>query len=141
MLCHRSGCPRPSDSRSISGRLIVGQQGTCALAETFRQSALLRLPRSGFILGSPRRVSGKRSFLEFGWRLSGILLRPKSSNAGLRRLSAMRKARIWRAFLIRKENSMKTGMLGWAGGFEPRYCDFEIGCSCLAETSYRTPFR
>jgi len=39
------------------------------------------------------------SFLEFDWRLSGIL-GPKSANVSLQRLLAMRKARIWRAFLI-----------------------------------------
>jgi hypothetical protein len=53
------------------------------------------------------------SFLGFGQRLLGILC-PKSSNVGLQRLLAMRKARIWRAFLIeeRKFSKNKTGWLG-----------------------------
>jgi hypothetical protein len=53
------------------------------------------------------------SFLGFGWRLLGIL-GPKSSNVGLQRLLAMRKARIWRAFLIeeRKFSKNKTAWLG-----------------------------
>jgi hypothetical protein len=51
------------------------------------------------------------SFLGFGWRLSGIL-RPKSSIIGLQRLLAMRKARIWRAFLI-KERKFSENRNGW----------------------------
>jgi hypothetical protein len=46
------------------------------------------------------------SFLGFGWRLLGIL-GPKSSNVGLQRLLAMRKARIWRAFLIEERKFSK----------------------------------
>jgi hypothetical protein len=51
------------------------------------------------------------SFLGFGWRLSGII-DPKSSNTGLWRLSAMRKARIWRAFLI-KERKFSENKNAW----------------------------
>jgi hypothetical protein len=47
------------------------------------------------------------SFLGFGWRLLGIL-GPKSSNVGLQRLLAMRKARIGGPFSSRKENSLKN---------------------------------
>jgi hypothetical protein len=53
------------------------------------------------------------SFLEFDRRLSGML-GPKSVNVSLQRLLAMRKARIWRAFLIeeRKFSKNKTAWLG-----------------------------
>jgi hypothetical protein len=51
------------------------------------------------------------SFIEFGWRLLGIL-GPKSSNMGLQRLSPMKKARIWRAFLIKKRKFAENGN-GW----------------------------
>jgi hypothetical protein len=53
------------------------------------------------------------SFLEFDWRLSGILC-PKSANVSLQRLLAMRKARISRAFLImeRKFSENKNAWLG-----------------------------
>ena len=46
---------------------------------------------------------------------------PKSSNIGLQRLLAMRKARVWRAFLIqrRKFPETRTAWLG-AGGYELR---------------------
>jgi hypothetical protein len=47
------------------------------------------------------------SFLGFGWRLLGIL-GPKSSNFSLQRLLAMRKARIWRAFLIEERKFSKN---------------------------------
>jgi hypothetical protein len=52
------------------------------------------------------------SFLEFDRRLSGML-GPKSVNVSLQRLLAMRKARIWRAFLIeeRKFSKNKTAWL------------------------------
>jgi hypothetical protein len=51
------------------------------------------------------------SFLGFGWRLLGIL-GPKF-DVGLWRLLAMRKARIWQAFLIeeRKFSENKTAWL------------------------------
>src|SRR5216684_736103 len=53
------------------------------------------------------------SFPGFAWRLLGIL-GPKSSNVGLQRLLAIRKARIWRAFLIeeRKFSKNKNAWLG-----------------------------
>jgi hypothetical protein len=40
---------------------------------------------------------------------------PKSSNIGLRRLSAIRKARVWRAFLIqrRKFSETRNAWLTW----------------------------
>jgi hypothetical protein len=41
------------------------------------------------------------SFLGFGWRLSGVL-GAKRLNTSLWRLSAMKKARIWRAFLVKQ---------------------------------------
>jgi hypothetical protein len=41
------------------------------------------------------------SFPGIGWRLSGIFAR-KGANARLQRLSIMRKARILRAFLVKK---------------------------------------
>jgi hypothetical protein len=47
------------------------------------------------------------SFPGFGWRLSGIFAR-KSANAGLQRLSRIRKARIWRAFLVKKRKFSKS---------------------------------
>src|ERR1700676_1301793 len=53
------------------------------------------------------------SFLEFGWRLLGMF-GPKSSNIGLPRLLAMRKARIWRAFLIRRRKFSETHT-AWLG--------------------------
>jgi hypothetical protein len=53
------------------------------------------------------------SFLEFGWRLLGMFS-PKSSNISLQRLSAMRKARIWRAFLI-KERKFSENKNAWLG--------------------------
>jgi hypothetical protein len=56
------------------------------------------------------------SFPGFGWRLSGIFGR-KSANAGLQRLSTIRKARIWRAFLVKKRkfSQNRTGWLGREG--------------------------
>jgi hypothetical protein len=51
------------------------------------------------------------SFPRFGWRLSGIFW-PKSANAGLRRLSRIRKARIWWAFLVKKRKFSKNRN-GW----------------------------
>jgi hypothetical protein len=52
------------------------------------------------------------SFPGFGWRLLGIL-GPKSSNFDLQRSLAMRKAPIWRSFLIeeRKFSKNKTAWL------------------------------
>jgi hypothetical protein len=47
------------------------------------------------------------SFLGFGWRLLGIL-GPRSSNIGLQRLLAMRKARVLRAFLIQRRKFSET---------------------------------
>jgi len=47
------------------------------------------------------------SFSEFGWRLFGIF-GPEGSNISLWRLSAMIRARIWRAFLIEKRKFSKT---------------------------------
>jgi len=47
------------------------------------------------------------SFLGFGWRLLGMF-GPKSSNIGLQRLLAIRKARIWRAFLIERKKFSQT---------------------------------
>jgi hypothetical protein len=47
------------------------------------------------------------SFLGFGWRLLGIL-GPKSSNIGPQRLLAMRKARVYRAFLIQRRKFSET---------------------------------
>jgi hypothetical protein len=54
------------------------------------------------------------SFLGFGWRLLGMF-GPKSSNIGLQRLLAIRKARIWRAFLIerRKFSQTRSAWLTW----------------------------
>jgi hypothetical protein len=54
------------------------------------------------------------SFPGFGRRLLGVL-DPKSSNMGLQRLFAMRKARIWRAFFIqrRKFSETRTAWLTW----------------------------
>src|ERR1700704_3419496 len=71
------------------------------------RKALLHPARSGFILLSPRGVSRKR---EFSWiRLETFgSVRPKSSNIGLQRLLAMRKARIWRAFLIQRKKFSET---------------------------------
>jgi hypothetical protein len=51
------------------------------------------------------------SFLGFGWRLLGMLGQ-KSSNIGLQRLLAMRKARIWRAFLVQRRKFSETRN-GW----------------------------
>src|SRR6201998_4051911 len=47
------------------------------------------------------------SFLGFGWRLL-VILGPKSSNVGLQRLLAMRKARHWRAFLLLKKEILRN---------------------------------
>jgi hypothetical protein len=55
----------------------------------------------------------KRSFLGFGWRLLGIL-GPNSSSVGLQRLLAMRKAPIWRAFLI-EESIFSENETAWLG--------------------------
>jgi hypothetical protein len=54
------------------------------------------------------------SFLGFGWRLLGIL-GPRSSNIGLQRLLAMRKAHVLRAFLIqrRKFSETRNAWLTW----------------------------
>ena len=56
------------------------------------------------------------TFPGFGWRLSGIYGR-KSANTGLQRLSRIRKARIWQAFLGRKRKFSKnrTAWLGREG--------------------------
>jgi hypothetical protein len=51
------------------------------------------------------------SFVEFDWRLSGIL-GPKTSNVRLQRLLAMRKARVSRAFLI-KERKFSENKNAW----------------------------
>jgi hypothetical protein len=61
--------------------------------------------------GLQRESPENGSFLGLAWRLSGIL-GPKSSNTGLWRLSAMRKARIWRAFLI-KERKFSENKNAW----------------------------
>jgi hypothetical protein len=53
------------------------------------------------------------SFPGFGWRLLGMF-GPKSSNIGLQRLLAMRKARVWRAFLIQRRKFSETRN-GWLG--------------------------
>jgi hypothetical protein len=77
----------------------------------------MRAPKNRLGRRSVNQLQGKSpengSFLGFGWRLLGIL-GPKSSNVGLQRLLAMRKARIWRAFLIeeRKFSKNKTAWLG-----------------------------
>jgi hypothetical protein len=57
--------------------------------------------------GLQRESPENGSFPEFGWRLLGIL-DPKSSNICLQRLLAMRKARIWRAFLIQRRKFSET---------------------------------
>jgi hypothetical protein len=57
--------------------------------------------------GSPENGNTHR----FGWRLLGIL-RPKSSIIGLQRQLAMRKARIWRGFLI-KERKFPENRNAW----------------------------
>jgi hypothetical protein len=67
---------------------------------------------------------GNGSFLGFGWRLLGIL-DPKSSNAGLWRPFAMRKARIWRAFLI-KERKFSENRNAWLGREESNLRMVEI---------------
>jgi hypothetical protein len=78
----------------------------------------MRAPKNRLGRRSVNRLQGKSSengsFLGFGWRLLGIL-GPKSSNVGLQRLLAIRKARIWRAFLIeeRKFSKNKTAWLTW----------------------------
>jgi hypothetical protein len=51
------------------------------------------------------------SFPGFGWRLSGIFGR-KGANAGLQRLSTIRKARIWRAFFVKKRK-FSQNRNGW----------------------------
>jgi hypothetical protein len=51
--------------------------------------------------GLQRESPENGSFLGFGWRLSAIF-DAESANMGLRRLFAMRKARVWPAFLIKK---------------------------------------
>jgi hypothetical protein len=53
------------------------------------------------------------SFLGFGQRLLGILGQ-KSSNIGLQRLTAMRKAQVWRAFLIQRKKFSET-RTAWLG--------------------------
>jgi hypothetical protein len=53
------------------------------------------------------------SFPGFGWRLLGILGQ-KSSNIGLQRLMAMRKAHVWRAFLIQRKKFSET-RTAWLG--------------------------
>jgi hypothetical protein len=63
------------------------------------------------------------SFPGFGWRLSGIYSR-KSANTGLQRLSRIRKARIWRAFLVRKRKFSKNRN-GWLGREESNFCMVE----------------
>jgi hypothetical protein len=76
----------------------------------------MRAPKNRLGRRSVNQLQGKSpengSFLGFGWRLLGIL-GPKSSNVGLQRLLAIRKARIWRAFLIeeRKFSKNKTAWL------------------------------
>jgi hypothetical protein len=50
------------------------------------------------------------SFLGYGWRLLGIF-GPKSSNAGLQRLLAMKKPALGGPFSSRKENSQKQHCL------------------------------
>jgi hypothetical protein len=69
------------------------------------------LPRSAFILRLQGESPENGSFLQFDWRLSGIL-GPKSANVSLQRLLAMRKARISRAFLI-KERKFSENKNAW----------------------------
>jgi hypothetical protein len=67
----------------------------------------------GLFFGLQGESPENGSFPGFGWRLSGIFGR-KSANAGLQRLSTIRKARIWRAFLVKKRKFSKNRN-GWLG--------------------------
>jgi hypothetical protein len=67
----------------------------------------------GLFFGLQGQSPKNRSFLGFGRRLLGIL-GPKSSIIGLQRLMAMRKARIWRAFLT-KERKFSENKNAWLG--------------------------
>jgi hypothetical protein len=69
-----------------------------------------------------------RDFLEFSAE--------KISNIGRQRLLAIRKARIWQAFLIekRKFSKNKNAWAG-AGGFEPPHGRIKIPCRLFNEST------
>jgi hypothetical protein len=75
------------------------------------ENALPSLASSGLFFGLQGKSPESGSFLEFGWRLLGMF-GPKSSNIGLQRLLAMRKARIWRPFSSEEGNSLKRTLPG-----------------------------
>jgi hypothetical protein len=82
--------------------MSIALKGKVAICRWRTDEKLLSpLPRSGLFYGLQDKSPENGSFLGFGRRLSGIFGR-KSADAGLRRLSTIRKARIWRAFLVKK---------------------------------------
>jgi hypothetical protein len=105
------------------------------------QGALPHPPRIRFFFRLQSESPENGNFPGFGWRLLGMF-GPKSSNIGLQRLLAMRKARVWQAFLIQRRKFSKT----WNGErirthafpIEPGPCGSFIEFGNMAGSSWIT---
>ena len=99
-------------------------------------AALRRQSRSNWSLP---KISAKREFSRKRPETFGNFA-PEITRCAVWRLSRTRESRDFRACEAQVAKCRQTQeWMGGAEGIEPRYGDFEIGCSCLFERSCRTP--
>jgi len=100
-------------------------------------AALRRQSRSNWSLP---KISAKREFSRKRPETFGNFA-PEITRCAVWRLSRTRESRDFRACEAQVAKCRQTQeWMGGAEGIEPRYGDFEIGCSCLSKRSCRTPF-
>jgi hypothetical protein len=99
-----------STTTRIASWLVRSERNVCPQADLghLRQQRTATSSTQWFLFFGLQGESPENgSFPGFGWRLLGMF-GAKSSNINLQRLSAMIKARVWRAFLIQRKKFSET---------------------------------